>query len=295
MPARYDNVCAGGGGRYLVFRFDALHKLAVFDTSAAKIIGYVPFDGDCLCAAGAEKLVAVNPAKYVIERFDLKTQKLEATQPLPEVGRTGLILAMGAASHGPVFVGAGQGPIGSQVVLLDLDTLKPIDCTMPAQSVAIYPQSQVRAAADGRTFALWQANNQQGGPQILVFDNAGQNLVVRKDSQQGGPQVLVFDGRELARTRGNAINGWLLPGETGDRIYSQEGGIYSNQLKRLDTLTPVNINPGPAIPAVEGPFWVRVHLKVPGANSGPQSGAVGRRVPGRRNATLGDAGGAFRR
>ena len=106
LPAAYDDVCVGGGGRFLVFSLDSLGKLAVFDVFAAKIIGYVPVSGKCWFAAGAEKLVVFCPERNTIQRFDLKTQQLEATRPLG-VGWTVPFVSMGCASEGPVLVGIG--------------------------------------------------------------------------------------------------------------------------------------------------------------------------------------------
>ena len=53
------------GGRYLVLRLDSLQKLAIVDLFEVKIIGYVSFDGKCLFAAGADKLVVAYPEKRV--------------------------------------------------------------------------------------------------------------------------------------------------------------------------------------------------------------------------------------
>ena len=107
LPAAYEDVCAGGGGRFLVFHLDSLQKLAVMDVFAARIAGYVPVTGKCLFAAGATKLLVIYPEKLIMQRFDLESQKLEATRPLPGEGSVGAV-AMGSASHGPVLLGAGR-------------------------------------------------------------------------------------------------------------------------------------------------------------------------------------------
>ena len=242
LPAAYDDVCAGGGGRYLVCRLDSLQKLGVVDLVAGKIIGYVPVEGKCFFAAGADKLVVLNTEKQVVQRFDLKTQKLEASQPLSNTGPSSVI-ALGSASHGPVFVGGGL------VRLLDLDKLQPIECkTVGQYSVPIAAGNPLRISADGRVLATWRSS---GSP--------------------SGMQVLVFNGQELAAFYVHASSGWLLPSETGDRIYTTNG-IYSNAIVRLDAATPRNVNAGTPIPAVQGPFFLRMIPEQANLEGGPHSG-----------------------
>ena len=249
LPATYEDVCAGGGGRFLVFSLTSLQKLAVVDVFAAKIIGYVPVADNCLFAAGADKLVVIYPEKFVIQRFDLETRKLETTQPLPAETPATLV-AMGCASHGPVLVGVGDRRVGAQALLLELDTLKPLVCKMPQQySVELDAGSRVRASADGRVFAAWRTS---GSP--------------------SGLELLVFDGRELAQFYEHTTAGWVAPNETGDRIYTVRG-IYTNQLRRSDSSASNLLNRGGAIPAVHGPFFLRMSYDEDASRKGPESGA----------------------
>ena len=249
LPATYDDVRAGGGGRYLVLSIDSLQKLAIVHLATAKIIGYVPIEGKRLFAAGADKLVVVNPAKAEIQRFDLLTQKLEVTQPLPNTVPK-MVMAMGAASHGPVLFGGEGGRFGGQPVLLDLDSLQPIACKLPARwQVERSPaEDTLRVSADGHVFAAWRGS---GSP--------------------SGFEVFSFDGQELADVYQHISTGSLLPNETGDRIYTT-GGIYSNQGVRLDPSIPRNANPGTAIPAVQGPFYLRIIPEGSNLIGGPHSG-----------------------
>ena len=67
---------------------------------------------------------------------------------------------MGAAPHGPVLVGLG-GPNGvpmpnsAQVMLVDLESLRPIDCKMPQQyRVQLGAGGRIRASADGSRVRL---------------------------------------------------------------------------------------------------------------------------------------------
>ena len=208
LPAAFDDVCVGGDGRFLVFTLPSLQKIAVFDVSAAKIVGYVPASGKCLLAAGMDKLVVVSPKRSVIERFDLQTQKLEATQTLSLQG-TAYDVAMGAASRGPVLivVGSRDAPpkvgnpnVLSQVAILNLDTLKAINCKMPevrASALILNPvSSRACASADGRVFGI-------------LGDNVH--------------YIMNFTGNELTRQNAIGFSTWMLPDQYGDHIYSMRG------------------------------------------------------------------------
>src|SRR5262249_28997765 len=83
LPAAVDDVAVGGGGRYLILHVAELHKLAVFDVSAAKIKGQIDTPGPApRFAAGLDKLVVLQNAT-TLERYDLETLKLEQTVETP--------------------------------------------------------------------------------------------------------------------------------------------------------------------------------------------------------------------
>src|SRR5262245_32335646 len=69
LPKQARDVCVGGGGRYLIFHCPAARKLAVFDTSAAKVVKTITLGADdVLIAAGMNKLVVVYPLEKQVVR-----------------------------------------------------------------------------------------------------------------------------------------------------------------------------------------------------------------------------------
>jgi hypothetical protein len=164
LPGRFDDVCVGGGGRFLFFYLKSLSKLAVFDLCQAKLAGYVPAgESEILFAAGADRLLVVHPEQMLIQRYRLDTLKLEATQQLALDGRPNLI-ALGAASQGPLLIGTGETMPNSLSYALDIGTLKPLPWNMPARTmVEMAAHTQVRASADGRVFGFWRTNSAPAG------------------------------------------------------------------------------------------------------------------------------------
>lgn len=194
LPAPIDDVAAGGNGRYLLFHLEKLRKLAVFDVAQAKITHYVPLSSDnVLFAAGAEKLIIVVRNQSVIQRYDLATQKMERTAPLPEVGQLDG-LALGYASAGPAMLMTRQGPR-----LLNLEKLELAD---PKEDVGDnrwrpHPQYplQVRASADGSTFAAWEPGLSPGGIRLLTLD--GDTAKYRYEHSSAGVLQPSYDGNLL--------------------------------------------------------------------------------------------------
>ncbi len=226
LPATYDDVCVGGAGQFLVFRLSSLDKLAVFDVFAAKIVGYVPFEGKCFFAAGVDKLVVVDAEKLTMQRFDLATQKREAARPLPVAGRVRLV-AMGSASQGPVLIGMGDDLVRQDLLLLNLDSLEQVACEAP-QHLRVGPVSRMWASAPGRVFA--------GG-------------------SQSGLVLLAFDGRKLTQAEEMVSTAWAVPDEKGERIYTSHGA-YTSQLIRPGYSRRDSYAQNATIPAVHGPLYL---------------------------------------
>lgn len=168
LPAKCEGVRVGGNGRFLVLSFPSQKKLAVFDVSAAKIIGDIPVVGECLFAAGMDKLVVFSTERGKIDRYDLQTQKPEASQTVSLQGEARLI-AMGHASHGPVLIGAANSSFFVQLLMLNLDTLRPRECHMPDVDAWRTPSnrtSRLIASDDGRQFGITGGGNSR----ILTLD-----------------------------------------------------------------------------------------------------------------------------
>ena len=208
LPEPINDVVAGGAGRYLLFHLRSLRKLAIFDVAQAKITRYLPLGSeDILYAAGSEKLVVVLRDQNVIQRYDLATLQKELTVSAPETEPADG-LAMGHASAGPALLATRQG-----LRFLDLATLSLVDANTNSgvRSVRRATQSrsalQVRAAANGSTFAVWGPGLSPSGMRIVTLGS-------------GAPQWRC--------ERRNA--GLHLPSYDGSLLFAR-AGIYSANLK----------------------------------------------------------------
>ncbi|QJW93782.1 hypothetical protein [Frigoriglobus tundricola] len=85
LPGPVTDVCGGGGGRFLIFQLAGGRKLAVFDTSLAKVVKELPLaEGTTHVAAGRNRLVAVYPGAKVAQFWDLTTFEKEKVVLLPD-------------------------------------------------------------------------------------------------------------------------------------------------------------------------------------------------------------------
>ena len=202
---------AGGGGRFLVFSLASLHKLAVFDVRTARVVGYVPADGShCLFAAGAGKLVVLDCDQQQIQRFDLQTQKLEATHHLSLDGST-VAAAMGNASRGPVLIAGQAAKRPFHVELLDLETLQPPDYQITRQDNFQNHRGDLPAGVGRRPRVRRLAGN----------------------TAPTGLQTLLIHGNELRPfSVRNSSAGWVVPDETGGWVYTAVG-MFTDELAEV--------------------------------------------------------------
>ncbi len=261
LPADYDGVCLGGGGRYLVFRFPSLQQLGVFDVSQAKMTGLIPSGApDAPFAAGREVLVIAQTSGQ-IETFDLATLEKRQSVKLESSGAP-VLLAMGYDSAGPILLGwdkqqVGDSHLPARMALLDSETLQPLDLETD-QTPRIEPEKQtvVRASADGRTFGFWRRRTSPAGMQVLRLTDRKARVRYEHDS-----------------------NGYVRPNASGRWVYTANGVFHTN----LEPYQPAERNgesgktsPFSAVPAVRGPFYLGVsHTKGPRQNPNPEARSVG--------------------
>jgi hypothetical protein len=157
LPSAADDICLGGGGRFVILSLPKEQKLAVFDVHEHKVVKYLPLGEDgARFAAGLDKLFVLFPVEGVLQRWSLRTFEKELTIPLPVKG-TGVELCMGHASTGPLALclkapeEAGKG----NVVFLDPATLKPLDVDWSDKNHS-FSGPGLRASADGTVFASQQ-------------------------------------------------------------------------------------------------------------------------------------------
>ena len=120
MPEVWSSVIQGGCGRFLIVHSKTSEKLYVFDVLRAQIVHEMEgiTEGTHITAS-REDLVLVMPGRQLVQRWSLADFKRKKVAVLPqEADRFALV---GFNSDGPLLLG------GKQPVLVDLQTLKPID------------------------------------------------------------------------------------------------------------------------------------------------------------------------
>jgi S1-C subfamily serine protease len=170
LPAEADQVCVGGGGRFLLMSLPRVKLIAVFDASQAKVVKYLPAPAEqVLIAAGMDKLMVVDPGTNIIQRWNLTTLEKEVTATLPTAaGLTTTAIAMGSATNGPLLVQALDWPRTGEWYVFDLTTMKEIKPRHESR-VGIQERDKVRASNDGRTIIV---NRERGGASILTMSGA---------------------------------------------------------------------------------------------------------------------------
>jgi len=201
LPSSIGDVAVGGAGRYLILHLPKMSQLAVFDVSAAKVVGKIPLEDDSArFAAGLEDVVVVLPRAGTIERWGLKTLERDVVATLPVKGSIKGV-AMGSASRGPLLVHASlvqqQGFERSSFVLLNVQTMKPIsgDLAMPPQVGINQNFVHLRASADGKVFGLWCTNQSPSGLTTLVM--SGNEVKSYYAHQSVGPVLPSPDGKTI--------------------------------------------------------------------------------------------------
>ena len=237
LPAPVDNATLGASGRYLIMHIKPLFKLAVFDIETLEIANYIPVSGNrVFFAAGAEKLIVVQPDEGTITRWDLKSFERELTTSFSATYSV-TDLAMGSASSGPLVVSSNKdGTNQSDVQFFDVQTLKPIKIDVQTESK--FPPRwhdvfAVRASADGRVFGIAESHS-------------AKIVALRGNSAQ-----LYEDPSRQAR--------FASPGPLGQVIFA-DVGLFNTQLKPLkqDGISRAQ----PTVPATRGPFYLTVDAPV---------------------------------
>ena len=126
LPGKFDKMCSGGAGKYMIFRLPKQNSLAVFDLENRKLVYNKTVPPDALFAASREKLIVASGDHRTLERFDLSSGELEKSVPLRKIDPD--LAVMGHGGTGPLLLWEkGKSPVEAQAVRLwDLETLKEI-------------------------------------------------------------------------------------------------------------------------------------------------------------------------
>jgi hypothetical protein len=230
---------SGGGGRYLFLTCASVRQLAVFDTTAAKVITTLPLNAeDVKVAAGLDKLFMALPRAHRVDRYDLATLAHEASADLPTAPQA---LCMGSASRGPLMTVLTRKPgvieQESQPWFLDADTLAPIALQTDKRLPDVAPRL-LRAAPDGHVFAWREA---MGGEPHSVCS-------------------VILHGMDATVHTTSTPSGLVCPA-AGERYIYGGWGIYTAELDPVYP-RPIPQSFGRAfIPADQGPYFVKLDWK----------------------------------
>jgi hypothetical protein len=233
LPGDISDVAVGGGGRFLILYMPIVRQIAVFDTSIAAVIKYLPVaSDDIIFAAGADKLIIAYASRNLLQRYSLKTFEREITAPIPARGALKAI-AMGANSHGPLLMEASSLASFS---LVDPNTLALINS--PAGGGTDYQSfrdsDQIRASADGRVFGRWIPGAATSRMQIMISEGNSVRSSYSIDN----------------------LDGPVIPGPDGQIIYTPSG-LHTAQLKlmgRPESYAKGNLR----IPATQGNSFLEI-------------------------------------
>lgn len=205
VPGTIADVVMAGNGRYLLLYLKQLRKIAIYDANEVKIVKYLPVGTDeAVIVAGAEKLIVVNKAQNLIERWSLESFERETVRPVPVTGLVKTV-SLGYASSGPLMlhwaVGAGALDRASYT-LVDLETLKEVPGVEPfrGSDSSYRDYVHIRAAANGRTFGLWATSHSPQGMETMVVE--GNRVNVRREHSSAGHICPSANGSYVVTGRG---------------------------------------------------------------------------------------------
>ena len=233
LPSSAAGIIPAAGGRFLLINLPKERKLAVFDTTAAKVVKYLPVpEAEAKIAAGREKLIILLPGANVIQRWSLATLERELTVANP-ITHPLKSLSMGSNSDGPlvaVTTSGAPGGFGTAILLYDAKTFKSMDDAFVGGgrgNSTFHPQypPEVRVSANGDLITAWVWGLSPSGVSIWSREGAKYKGVHEHDSW-----------------------GVLTPDPEGKVVYAN-GKVVTTEAKKLaDGPT------GQVIPAVAGPM-----------------------------------------
>ena len=227
------DVCAAGGGRYLLVNCADALKLHVVDVSTGKIAKTFPLKApDALAAGGMDHFAVVYPGTKTIERFSLEKMASEATAKIDAKQKI-IAVAMGSRTAGPVVLGGPQAQnnaSGMALMFIDLPTLKEVEIEKAEgeMGVSFGTAANLRVSPNGQLLGAWFQKLNPSGLQTVQL--TGNNIRGTYVKQSVGPVVPGFDGTSVYTEKGkfgpdvqNPVeSGALIPAVTGKWVLQLE-------------------------------------------------------------------------
>jgi hypothetical protein len=256
LPSPVQQVCVGGGGRFLILHLPGQRKLAVFDCNEARIVKYLPVAEDTIhFAAGLEKLFVASPDHNVLQRWDLKTFERDVTvsAPVPITG-----LAMGSATKEPLIVQSDR----EGLVFLDPRTFRRSDYRIGQGGgnwMGGGGGSQLRVSANGQVITgsgvlvrVGRTYRAVGAPGDTLPTPDGRVLYGRQ-------QLYTAEGKPEGKPLGKAFSGhgqrfWFIPAVQGPYavFYNQVSGSGATAKVQLGVYLAGETRQLVTLPEVEG-------------------------------------------
>jgi hypothetical protein len=236
LPSAAGDVCAGGGGRFLILHLVRDRKLALFDVNSAKVVKYFAVaEDDIKFAAGRDKLFVAYPTSELLVRYSLATFEKELTVPLPGKGKVHC-LAMGSGSTTPLLLGRTSGPI-----FLDPTNLKEVayarEKNCPELGFRDDVRLQVRVSSDGRLITAWKTGGSPTGLWAWRIEGKAIKGVYKHDSP-----------------------GTLFPGADGNVIFAP-GQLYAADATPLGKRVGAHGSSVWYVPATQSRYYLSLNEK----------------------------------
>jgi hypothetical protein len=224
LPGEVEQMCVGGGGRYLILHLPRVRKLALFDANQAKVVKYLSVGGSNVkMAAGRNKLMVLLTNQKILQRWDLSTFEREASVLLPAEG-VDFDLAMGSDSSGPLLVRAGGGDRFSRgdLFFFDIEKMRKHSWKRTGRGGSSQ-YTELSASANGRVFLC-------GNTSLILTGSGYRSYPISGSRLLPGPDGRVLFGTGLLTTAegkkiGDYVGGhgkmvWYLPAVHGSFFFS---------------------------------------------------------------------------
>ena len=245
LPGTVDDICFGGGGRYILLQFNGLKKIGIFDVNVAKIIRYIDLpDSSSQFAAGLTKLILISGDGKEASCFDLETGEPIRTIAI-DLPNPPKFIVMGSETDGPaVFL--------SEASLKAIDTdlnVSPLEVS-GEYNFSLFKTGQARISNNGETIGVWKTSSHPSG--LISIRKIGNSWITAYNHDSVGTVVPSANGRLLF---------------TGQDIYDDQNNRLTWPLKSQKYDDPKICE----VPSIQDNFYLRVSISYQSPNSASPS------------------------